>query len=217
VSIDASVASPPLDDKDLATLIRPLAYNVVRLTLARSLVTDATGETLRGLENLDSLDLSRTAVSAAIVSALTKLPRLERLNLSESRMRSDGVSSLTSLAVLRNVVLWSTEVDSAAVDALRASRPTLDVEWGDRLVTSILDVEKDIKLSSDRPLPVVGGKSTANAPISVLPINTKCPVSDQAVNPSIVVLFEGKPVGFCCAQCPTKFWSDPESYRKKIP
>jgi hypothetical protein len=37
-------------------------------------------------------------------------------------------------------------------------------------------------------------------------VNTKCPYSGQAVNPSIATVnFKGKAIGFCCAGCATRW------------
>ena len=42
--------------------------------------------------------------------------------------------------------------------------------------------------------------------------NTKCPVTDEAVDPKISTEHDGKTVYFCCEDCVEKFLSDPESY-----
>ena len=47
-------------------------------------------------------------------------------------------------------------------------------------------------------------------------VNTKCPVSGEAVDPSHFVVFEGRKIGFCCGNCPAKFNADPKKYLDKV-
>lgn len=48
------------------------------------------------------------------------------------------------------------------------------------------------------------------------PVNSKCPVSDKAVDAKFTFAYEGKTVGFCCGNCCKKFAGDPKPYAGKI-
>jgi len=49
------------------------------------------------------------------------------------------------------------------------------------------------------------------------PVNTKCPVTDKAVNPKCKTTYEGKEVAFCSGDCQKKFKADPKKYADKLP
>jgi YHS domain-containing protein len=49
------------------------------------------------------------------------------------------------------------------------------------------------------------------------PVNTTCPVTDEAVDPDVATTqYKGKTVGFCCADCVKDFNKDPAKYMKKV-
>lgn len=48
------------------------------------------------------------------------------------------------------------------------------------------------------------------------PINTKCPVEHEAIDPKITYVYEGKTIGFCCASCIDTFKKDPAKYLKDL-
>jgi len=47
-------------------------------------------------------------------------------------------------------------------------------------------------------------------------INTKCPVSNHAIETGFTALVDGKTVGFCCDKCLAKFNKDPKAFADKI-
>ena len=52
---------------------------------------------------------------------------------------------------------------------------------------------------------------------SAKPINRYCAVDrDDAVDPAITYLYQGKVIGFCCEDCIPKFKADPEKYMKDL-
>ena len=59
--------------------------------------------------------------------------------------------------------------------------------------------------------------TTAASATALKPVNATCPVSGTPVNPAFSIVFEGRVIGFCCSNCPTKFWADPQSYKSKLP
>ena len=63
-------------------------------------------------------------------------------------------------------------------------------------------------------------KSAEKAPTSqpaAVPINKKCPISGDDVDPKgKTVTYKGKVIGFCCDDCIEKFQKDPEKYMKDL-
>ena len=52
---------------------------------------------------------------------------------------------------------------------------------------------------------------------SATPVNKKCPVSGDPVDPKVqTVVYQGKTIGFCCADCVEPFKKNPEKYSKNI-
>ncbi len=56
--------------------------------------------------------------------------------------------------------------------------------------------------------------AAAAAAVSV--VNTKCPVSDHAVEAGFTAVVDGRTVGFCCDKCMAKFNKDPKKFAEKI-
>ena len=48
------------------------------------------------------------------------------------------------------------------------------------------------------------------------PINAKCPLMDEDIDPKVTTVYKGKTVAFCCESCIDDFKKDPEKYMKKI-
>ncbi len=48
------------------------------------------------------------------------------------------------------------------------------------------------------------------------PVNTKCPVSGEDIDPSDTVVYKGKTIAFCCPDCQKAFNKDPEKYVAKL-
>jgi YHS domain-containing protein len=48
------------------------------------------------------------------------------------------------------------------------------------------------------------------------PINAKCPVEHEDIDPEITTTYKGKTVAFCCESCIKDFKKDPEKYMKQI-
>jgi len=44
------------------------------------------------------------------------------------------------------------------------------------------------------------------------PINTKCPVSGEDIDPKITFVYNGYTYAFCCTDCLKKFKDNPEKY-----
>lgn len=48
------------------------------------------------------------------------------------------------------------------------------------------------------------------------PVNKICPVTKDAIDPNITVVYDGKVIAFCCKDCVDKFKADPQKYLKDL-
>jgi YHS domain-containing protein len=62
------------------------------------------------------------------------------------------------------------------------------------------------------------GQAQQAAQDVVKPVNTICPVMGGKIdeNTAFRVEYNGKVIGFCCAECVVEFNKDPEKYMKKV-
>ncbi len=199
--------APTVDDATAAKLLAPIKDNLADLSLGRTKITDQTVELLASMPNLRRLDLRATPITSAAIQKLALSTSLEELVLAQTKLGDEVVPIIGGMTKLSHVYLWSAGVTPESITKLRADRPDLEVDAGDRLITQNLGAEEPLKFSSDAPLP---GVSIA-APASLEPINKVCPVSGSPINPKYLVLYEGKVIGFCCPNCPKQFWADPEA------
>jgi YHS domain-containing protein len=44
------------------------------------------------------------------------------------------------------------------------------------------------------------------------PVNKLCPISHEAIDPAVTVVYDGKVIAFCCRDCLAKFNADPQKY-----
>ena len=74
--------------------------------------------------------------------------------------------------------------------------------------------------AADKPTPTTrpaAATQPAAAAASATPVNKKCPVSGEDVNPKgKTVQYKGKTVGFCCDDCIEMFNKNPDKYADKI-
>jgi YHS domain-containing protein len=59
-------------------------------------------------------------------------------------------------------------------------------------------------------------KAPTTKPAVTAAVNTKCPVSGEDIDPSLTIVYKGKTIAFCCADCETKFNKDPDAYVAKM-
>jgi YHS domain-containing protein len=48
------------------------------------------------------------------------------------------------------------------------------------------------------------------------PVNTKCPVTSEDIDPKVTLVYEGKTIAFCCEDCVKAFKKNPEKYLENI-
>ncbi|MCA8972935.1 MAG: YHS domain-containing protein, partial [Planctomycetes bacterium] len=71
--------------------------------------------------------------------------------------------------------------------------------------------EADPAAFADKLPPAPGAEAAAK------PINDKCPVSGEAVDPAQTVVHDGRVVAFCCGKCKAKFEADPAKFADRLP
>jgi YHS domain-containing protein len=59
---------------------------------------------------------------------------------------------------------------------------------------------------------VAAAPTTAPATQPTVAVNKHCPVSGDAVDPAVTVVYKGKTYAFCCSDCVKTFNKDPEKY-----
>jgi len=53
-------------------------------------------------------------------------------------------------------------------------------------------------------------------PADPTPVNTKCPVTGEDIDPKFTTVYDGKVIGFCCEDCIKAFKKNPEKYVDKL-
>ena len=59
-------------------------------------------------------------------------------------------------------------------------------------------------------------KDAAKDAKELKPINKKCPVEGEDIDPTKFVIYKGKKVAFCCESCDKDFNKDPEKFMKLL-
>lgn len=211
IAVEFSALGPDADDALAARLLAPVADNVAALSLARTQAGAQSLALAARMPRLERLDLRDTPVDDAALEALRGHEALEELVLVRAKLSDASVDTLLDLAWLRRVYLWQSGVGAEGLARLAAARPELLVESGDTPDSAVLQVEPELALTSDRPVPGAGSGSAALAAS-----NSVCPVSGSPVNPKYRVVWGSQVIGFCCPECPKAFWADPESFLVKL-
>lgn len=112
-------------------LLEPFAAQIAWLDVATTAVDDSSLETVGAMQALRRLYLQHTAIEGPGLAHLTELEALAYLNLYGTKVGDAALEHLAALEGLQTVYLWQTEVSADGVEALRARRPDLSVEFGD--------------------------------------------------------------------------------------
>ncbi len=48
------------------------------------------------------------------------------------------------------------------------------------------------------------------------PVNTRCPITGDPIDPKITYVYDGKTYAFCCDDCVDKFKKDPAKYAANV-
>lgn len=213
--VDFAAAST-LPESRILALLEPLKKQIVDLSLVRTTVTDRTVAALAVFENLRRLDLRGTAVSGAPFPPPGGLKRLEALVLAQTRVGDEAVEGLLAMPSLRRLYVWNSAITVDGVARLRSAGERLTVDDGRTADQNALETEPDLQFSGDAPVEGVASGATATAGSGsanpLQPVNVACPVTGQTIDPNFAIVIEGRVIGFCCANCVARYWSDPEKY-----
>ncbi|MEY4103235.1 MAG: hypothetical protein RL461_437 [Planctomycetota bacterium] len=129
LDINASLATPPFGDADLA-MLAPAAGAIVNLNLSRSQVTDAGIAGLGGFTALEALRLDSTGIGDAALVCVKAMPRLKVLNVHSTKVTDAGLAGLAQAAALERVYAWNSQATAQGAAALQSARPTMRVNVG---------------------------------------------------------------------------------------
>jgi uncharacterized membrane protein len=212
--VDVAAIAPAVDDAVIEKLLTPVFPNIAHLNLARTKIGQPTLALTARMPHLAKLDLSGTPIDDAALVALASHPTLEFLTITRTAI-SDPAPLLT-LPALTHLYCWNTRLSEEALTTLRA-RPGLTLNSGSRPAPNALETEPPPVLakSSDTPPPSSTPIPTPSA--NLKPINSMCPVSNKPIDPTKLVVYQGRVVGLCCEHCAEAFLADPAKYAEKLP
>ena len=205
--VDFTAIAARTDDALVARLLEPVCAQVAELSLARSAISDAALATAARMPSLRRLDVRGTKVTSAGLRVLSGNAHIEELVLVQTSLTDAAVEPLLAMHALKRVYIWRAGLSTAAVARLRNERPSLRVDAGDAPDAASTELEPEIQLTKEAPVPGDPGP----------PVNTVCPVSGKPVDPRYKLVHEGRVIGFCCPNCPAEFSAHPEKYALKKP
>lgn len=122
---NANLLSKNFTDKSVAAIAQ--APRVKWLSLSGTKITDAAGDDLKKMQNLEMLSVAMIPVSNDLVAKLTELPQLKDLHLTGTKVDDQVFPHLAKLKALRLVALHGTKVTPAAVEAFKKAHPEVIV------------------------------------------------------------------------------------------
>jgi uncharacterized membrane protein len=90
---------------------------IVEAELGRTVVTDASLDTLKGFTHLRALHLERTAITGSNLGKLSSLSQLTYLNLSGTKVTAQGIEPLKKMPQLRHLYLFDTPAETDGTTA----------------------------------------------------------------------------------------------------
>ena len=194
--IDAGAARGLTDD-EVSPWFGPVAGAIADLSFAGTEVGDGAARFAASLPRLERLDVSNTRVTSAGLATLVDAPRLARLNVTATGIDDDAIDALAAMASLRELFAFDTGISREGAARLAADRADIALVVDTSPPAAVLDVESPPVLLAAQSLKAV---------------NTMCPVSGGPVDPAFQIIHDGRVVGFCCSECPTRFWADPNAF-----
>jgi uncharacterized membrane protein len=125
---------------------KPVAAQVVSLTLAKMPLQDPDVKELAMFTNLERMDLSGTEIQGKTLGELKPLSMLEYLSLTQTRVGLEELRSLKGIPSLKKVWIWNTAVDSADWILLKKEMPHIEWDFGTRM-----DEMERLKLTMPQP------------------------------------------------------------------
>jgi hypothetical protein len=203
--IDFAAVAPTMTEAEARTLLTPVLPWVQDLGLARVPIGNELLTLCARMPMLARLDLRATRVTTAGLLLLKDHAHLQHLVLAETRLDDQATDALLAMPALRSVHLWEAGLSESAIQRLRG-KEGLQVEAGEQTGGSALETEPPPRLEK------ASGAAPPAEGDALRPVNTACPVSGKPVDARYVVVHEQRAVGFCCPECPARFWEDPKRY-----
>ncbi len=196
-------ATPDMPVEDVSRLLRPLAPFTSELSLRGMNSANQVLATSGPWEQLRQLDLSYAGVDRDGLAAATQAQTLTELTLVGANLSAQAAEHILSVESLQQLHVWDSNIPVEIIEQLRDHRPALAVNEGSVDVPAPLEVEPEFK---------PGPPAIVATLASLTPVNSVCPVSGDPVDPKFAIVYEGQVVGFCCEQCPGRFWADPSAF-----
>lgn len=102
-------------------------FEVAKIDLTKSNVTDAELENLAVLEELESLTLHGTKITNDGLNYLTNLKSLKELDLSNTNINDEGLKILENIKTLEKLQVHTTAVTNKGLEEFRAALPDCQV------------------------------------------------------------------------------------------
>lgn len=207
---EAALAALSADGYAVMPIARDLHAVDFNGSLAGERLDDGQLERLAPLApSLVWLNLSGTAVTDAGLVHLAQLAQLRRLNLSRTAVTDAGLAQLGGLGALEVLNLYGTGVTDAGLAHLHGLASLTKLYLWE---TAVSDAGV-AALAAARPGVMVNRGLVLPPP----PINELCPVSGEAINPTLVQEFEGRSIAFHCVACQAAFDAHPAAFAKNLP
>ncbi|MFT7669079.1 MAG: putative membrane protein [Planctomycetota bacterium] len=132
-----------LEPGELQSLLEPLENQIVELSLAGKTINQDDIAYLAQMPRLVDLDLRRMDVEPLNIEGLATAPVLHELNLAGTPLQAGSLDVLARVSTLDHVYLWGTGQDDS-IEALRASRPDLEVIVDPLVAVDALEVEAEV-------------------------------------------------------------------------
>jgi uncharacterized membrane protein len=207
LAIDCTPAAGQVDAAALTRLLEPLAPHIANLSVARMQLDESVVATIGRMSNLDTLNASASNLTDAHLATIASLPSLRMLMVTQTHLSEACVASLGSMKSLSAIFAWKSGLTAESLRPIAAKGVRIDL--GDLNASKPLETETAVKLSSNAPPPVA-------AAATIKAVNATCPLSDKPVNPDVVIVYKGRPIGFCCTKCATEFLAHPDEIAAKV-
>jgi uncharacterized membrane protein len=130
-------------------LLAQLKTQLIWLKAGSRPLTDLHVKKLVGLFNLTRVSLDHTLITDDGLESLKVLPNLHYLNLNHTRITSAGLNRLTSLKNLQSLFLFGVTISEAELEALRLNFPLTTIESGNYSVPLLQTDTIEVKSSGN--------------------------------------------------------------------
>lgn len=118
-----------LQENELKPL-KPIAENVLELSLAGSDFSDDLSDQLSQFEYLKKLQLQNTSITDKTVASIKDLQYLESLNIYATPVTDEVIASLKELPALRDLYVWGSKITKEGLEILHNDKPLLNIHAG---------------------------------------------------------------------------------------